>query len=611
MSEIISIPLNKLVRSPRNVRKTGGESVEELAASIHAHGLLHNLTVTEHQNQKGAKSGKYEVIAGDRRFRALERLASEKKISKTFDVPCKLIEASAALEASLAENTIRVAMHPADQFIAFHDLVKSGLSSDEVAARFGVSVLFVRQRLKLANVAPRFIEDYRAGAVQLEQLEALALTDDHAAQERVWDSAQNWERSPHNLRRLLTEKKVSSSDKRAIFVSVKAYSDAGGAIERDLFDEENEGYLTDPALLDRPAGDRCEKIVADLLAQGWAWAKPYLENNYWEILDKHRRLSAVQVNLSKELAEEEGKLQTELDAIDDDGSADSEKRIRQIQARLDEIEEARTEFTPEQKAKSGVIFAIDHDGRPTYNYGLVERRSKATKDSEGEGQTQDSAPEEEGSGFSAALLEDLTVQRTAALRAELAGKPNVALVAVTHNLASQVFYDGEQIYNLATGLTIRAEPYTDRVDLRSADESTAAKSLSKQAKAIRKSLPAKIEDLWEWLLGQPQNVLLNVLAVAAAHTVNAVQRPHDPPDCGRLNGAKALAQALELDMANWWQASAANYFGRVKKDQIVEAIQEATGAQVDEKLKSLKKKDLAAEAEKYISSTRWLPEPLR
>jgi ParB family chromosome partitioning protein len=64
-------------------------------------------------------------------------------------------------------------------------------------------------------------------------------------------------------------------------------------------------------------------------------------------------------------------------------------------------------------------------------------------------------------------------------------------------------------------------------------------------------------------------------------------------------------------MTNWWQASAANYFGRVKKDQIVEAIQEATGVPVDERLKSAKKKDLAAEAEKCISSTRWLPEPLR
>jgi ParB family transcriptional regulator, chromosome partitioning protein len=104
-------------------------------------------------------------------------------------------------------------------------LAESGLSIDDVAARFGVTTLFVRQRLKLANVAPRFIEDYRARALQLDQLEALAITDDHAAQERVWDSAQNWERSAHNLRRLLTEKKVSSSDKRAIFIGVKTYSD--------------------------------------------------------------------------------------------------------------------------------------------------------------------------------------------------------------------------------------------------------------------------------------------------------------------------------------------------------------------------------------------------
>ena len=64
-------------------------------------------------------------------------------------------------------------------------------------------------------------------------------------------------------------------------------------------------------------------------------------------------------------------------------------------------------------------------------------------------------------------------------------------------------------------------------------------------------------------------------------------------------------------MANWWQVSAANYFGRIKKEQILQAIQDATGAPVNERLKALKKKDLAVEAEKCISSTRWLPEPLR
>jgi ParB family transcriptional regulator, chromosome partitioning protein len=266
------------------------------------------------------------------------------------------------------------------------------------------------------------------------------------------------------------------------------------------------------------------------------------------------------------------------------------------------------QFTPEQKSRAGVIFTITHDGQPSYHYGLVERGSKATEAADSADQTLGGSPEEDG-GFSAALLEDLTIQRTAALRAELTGRPDIGLVAVTHNLASQVFY--EQLHSLPTGLTIRTEAYTDRVDLRSAEESPAAKSLAKQTKAIRKGLPAKIDDLWEWLLEQPQNVLLNVLAAAAAHTVNAVQRTHDEPSSGRLGGAQALAQALELDMANWWQASAANYFGRIKKDQILQAIQDATGAPVDERLKGLKKKDLAAEAEKCISSTRWLPEPLR
>ena len=149
------------------------------------------------------------------------------------------------------------------------------------------------------------------------------------------------------------------------------------------------------------------------------------------------------------------------------------------------------------------------------------------------------------------------------------------------------------------------------MDVRSASESEAAKALAKRTHDVRQLLPAKIDALWEWLLEQPQNLLLNVLATAAAHTVNAVQGPHDEPSTGRLGAADALAQALGADMSNWWQASASNYFGRVKKDQIIRAIQEATEAPVDERLRALKKKDLAAEAEKSIAGTRWLPEPLR
>ena len=426
MSEIISIPLNKLVRSHHNVRKTGGESIEDLAASILAHGLLHNLTVVEQRNHKGTSSGKYEVIAGARRYAALQRLAKEKKLPKTFAVPCKVVEPSAAVEASLAENTIRVAMHPADQFIAFRDLVDAELGIEEVAARFGVSPLFVRQRLKLANVSPRFIEAYRVGEMQLEQLEALAIADDHDAQERAWDSAQHeWERSAHNLRRLLTEKQVSASDRRARFIGVEAYVAAGGTLERDLFDAEHKGYLTDPALLDRLVAERCETLVANLRAQGWAWAKPYLHCDYWEVIQKYDRLQPVPVELDEDLLAEADKLRAELDSIDQrfDGeySEECEQRIDEIQTRLDQINSAQREFTAERKSRAGVIITISHDGDPAYHCGLIERGAKAsTRNGE---YSDDSSSQEEKDGLSAALLEDLTIQRTAALRAELALDP--------------------------------------------------------------------------------------------------------------------------------------------------------------------------------------------
>jgi|SRR6516165_8603458 hypothetical protein len=85
--------------------------------------------------------------------------------------------------------------------------------------------------------------------------------DDQAVQEQVWDSAQEWQRQPQALRRALTETKVdASSDRRTLLVGIEAYTQAGGQIERDLFQPQHEGYLTDTALL--------ERLVAEKLANG-------------------------------------------------------------------------------------------------------------------------------------------------------------------------------------------------------------------------------------------------------------------------------------------------------------------------------------------------------
>jgi len=95
------------------VRKTGAKiGIEELAASIEAHGLLQNLQVME------AASGTFEVVAGGRRLAALKLLAKRKALSKDAPIPCNVLASEHATEISLAENEMRQAMHPADQFEA-------------------------------------------------------------------------------------------------------------------------------------------------------------------------------------------------------------------------------------------------------------------------------------------------------------------------------------------------------------------------------------------------------------------------------------------------------------------------------------------------------------
>jgi ParB family transcriptional regulator, chromosome partitioning protein len=158
----IRVPLRQLMLSPRNARKTGGGNVQDLAASIAAHSLLQNLTV----QQSTSDSELYEVVAGGRRLAAMHLLAQQGELpAELIDgVPCRLIvDDGVALEASTAENTLREAMHPADQFEAFKAMIDIGRPLVDVAAHFGVAETVVRQRLKLANVNPQLMQIYREG----------------------------------------------------------------------------------------------------------------------------------------------------------------------------------------------------------------------------------------------------------------------------------------------------------------------------------------------------------------------------------------------------------------------------------------------------------------
>jgi ParB family chromosome partitioning protein len=131
---IVTIPLNKLIPSEGNVRKTHNKAfIDELAASIKAHGLQQNLVVKP-------DGKKFAVIAGGQRLKAMLQLADADEIKPTFPVPCKIATGDLdPSEISLLENVLRENMHPADEFEAFRDLVDKGVPVPDIAARLSCS----------------------------------------------------------------------------------------------------------------------------------------------------------------------------------------------------------------------------------------------------------------------------------------------------------------------------------------------------------------------------------------------------------------------------------------------------------------------------------------
>jgi ParB family chromosome partitioning protein len=116
--------------------------------------------------------------------------------------------------------------------------------------------------------------------------------------------------------------------------------------------------------------------------------------------------------------------------------------------------------------------------------------------------------------------------------------------------------------------------------------------------------------LWTWCLEQHRDALLDLMAFCAARTINAVQSKGDGPDCERLLHADRLADAVKLDMTQWFTPTAGNYFGRITKTGILAALAEVKGSTAPAGEKA-KKSDLAAIAEREIAGSGWLPAVLR
>jgi ParB family chromosome partitioning protein len=606
------IPLSELAPSPANVRKTGTKTgLEELAASIAAHGLLQNLQV------RPAKGGSFEVVAGGRRFAALKLLAKQKKIAGDFPVPCHALDGEDATEISLAENEMREAMHPADQFEAFRKLADEGKGPEEIAARFGTTPKIVSQRLKLAVVSPKLIALYRKEEMTLDCLMAFTVCDDHKQQEKVWAQRPKWGIDAADIRDALTEQHVAADSKLAQFVGVKAYEKAGGAVLRDLFDDDNAGWLTDPALLDKLASDKLEKAAEALRGEGWKWVE-IIPDLTWESTKAFAKAEPSFLPPTDKQQKEIDKLMAEGNALTDENGDEQDDeiadRLDEIQRRIEELSEGEITWPSEAKANAGAVIGIGHDGDLEIRRGLIRPEDKAAAkkaDKARNGDAADTGEKDEADtcGLSGKLVEDLTAHRTAALQAMLSGNPKVALAAVVHTLALGIFYAEAR-----GGSVLRINPavvYPDR-SAEGIEASKAHKQLEAATKAIRKKLPKADSKLWDWLIEQDQKTLLAILAVCAGHTVDTVEKKRGsfeaPPS---MRHAGQLGEALKLDMADYWQPTAASYFGRVSKGLILEAVSEGIGKPAANNIAAMKKGAMADKAGELLTGKNWLPALLR
>ncbi|WP_299506149.1 ParB/RepB/Spo0J family partition protein [uncultured Roseobacter sp.] len=648
-AELQMIPLNKLVISPKNVRKTPATEDQdaELYASIKETGLKQNLLV----HKVGAK---YHVHAGGRRLAALNKLADDKVIKPSHPVACSVEDPDQAEDTSAAENMIRAAMHAADQFEAFAALRKKGRTEDQIASQFGITTDLVRRRLKLASVAPELMDIFRAGEMSLECVMAFTLTDDHARQIEAWEAVkQHYSPSPHSIRNHLTEKSYSGSSKLAKFVGIDPYRKAGGTVIEDLFAEHDAMHLEDPDLLEDLAIKKLQGL-ADETAKTWKWAEACLDVDY-DSFRPFGRVYPQPLDPDPDLVSEKTKLQERhavLEADYDEATWTEElqeeedqiwKRLREIEA----IEEANVAFTDDDYKIAGCIVSVSHNGEPRLEAGLVRPEDlpepeASPCDQMGDESDAGDTPAASGpsielpatmrqpdipmnatdaarkaQGIPRSLADDLRATRHQIIRAHLAADYGTAYDAMLYAMVMSVLGN----YRSQSPLDLSLRPASTTASQETLKDTVAERMLEALKDGLNLAwMEAKAPEDFQQL-SQLYDVDKQALfAWCAAYALN--QQLSNDSDANPVT--EVIGSRLSVDVAACWRPGADNYWGRVKKDHAVETAKALIDDRWADDKSGLRKTEIAKAmeqafcdtpqesagltAETAATTSRWLPD---
>lgn len=631
MTQLVSVPLETLSLSRHNIRRTGRDTnIEQLATSILADGLLQNLTVARIPPQEDQPAERYEVIAGGRRLRALQLLDERGDLPDLLrQIPVNIVAPELANEVGLAENTIREGMHPHDEFVAFRDLAAAGKSIEEIAQRFGVTPLVVQRRLRLANVAPEILKAFRENAVGLDVMMAFALTDDWKAQLRIFEeTVRNGRRlNADQVRLAIAQKQVPTSDPRVRFAGLATYEAAGGAVLRDLFDDAGGGYVADETLLDQLVEERLLRERDALLLEGWKFVHIERNGEAWRLTGKCDRTEPKRT--ARELtAEQEARLQViedRLDAIqgEKDAAEEADEYDFALADRLDaendalkleraSLREPIEEYSDRQRAKSGVLIQVGRAGELEAIRGLIPREGSKAEVAANQARAEATGekPEPKTPTLAEAMIRRLTAHRTLALQAALLQRRDVALKALAHALLLPLLYPND--FETRSALEVSAKNEHGGLSsfhFQDVDNSPVMVKLAADIAELRVTLnlPPQRAKLWPWLLQQSEEPVLALLGLVAVLSLNATSGAigEHPSD--------ALAAALAIDYADYWQATPDAFTNLVPKALFLEALGEVADEETRRRFSTRNdpKDVLAAEVSRELVRLRWLPKPLR
>ncbi|EMV5873052.1 ParB/RepB/Spo0J family partition protein [Escherichia coli] len=597
-TEEVSVSLASLIKSPLNVRTVpySAESVSELAESIKGVGLLQNLVV------HALPGDRHGVAAGGRRLAALNMLAERGILPADWPVRVKVIPQELATAASMTENGQRRDMHPAEQIAGFRAMAQEGKTPAQIGDLLGYSPRHVQRMLKLADLAPVILDALAEDRITTEHCQALALENDTARQVQVFEAAcqSGWGGKPEvqTIRRLVTESEVAvAGNSKFRFVGADAFSP--DELRTDLFSDDEGGYV-DCVALDAALLEKLQAVAEFLReAEGWEWCAGRMEpvGECREDAGTYRCLPEPEAVLTEAEEERLNELMTRYDALEnqceESDLLEAEMKLMRCMAKV-------RAWTPEMRAGSGVVVSWRYGNVCVQRGVQLRSEDDVADDADRTEQVQEKASVEE---VSLPLLTKMSSERTLAVQAALMQQPDKSLALLAWTLCLNVF--DSKAHSSPARIRLACEHYALTSDAPSGKEGAAFMALMAEHSRFAALLPEGWERDMTTFLSLSQEMLLSLLSFCTACSLNGVQTR----ECGHTSRSPldSLETAIGFHMRDWWQPTKANFFGHLKKPQIIAALNEAGLSGAARDAEKMKKGDAAEHAEFHMKDNRWVP----